>query len=195
MKKHYIRFFGGLLNLQEKWLNQMSSRGYRLVHTGIFSYEFEVCDANRYLYCIEFISNKSSSEISEYIYFLNDLGYRTIYKNMNLDYCIGKFKWRPWADKGNRIPASWSTFNKELLIIEKENDGNTFEIYSTLSDKKSYYKNLRTPYAGLSFFFFLLGFFDKAWITFSMGCVFLIPLAFYQYMLFKLSYEERLKEN
>lgn len=194
MKKRCIRFFGGLLSLQEKWLNRMSSRGYRLVHTGILSYEFDACDANRYLYCIEFISNKSSSEISKYINFLNDLGYRTIYKNMNLDYCIGKFKWRPWAGKGNRIPASWSTFNRELLIVEKENDGNPFEIYSTLADKKSYYKTLKTPYMFLSSFFFLLGFFDRTWMAFPMGAVFLIPLLFYQYMVFEISCEERIKE-
>ena len=34
MSKKCYRFFGGLLNTQEKWLNKMSEKGYRLVRTG-----------------------------------------------------------------------------------------------------------------------------------------------------------------
>ena len=36
MSKKCYRFFGGLLNTQEKWLNKMSEKGYRLVRTQIF---------------------------------------------------------------------------------------------------------------------------------------------------------------
>ena len=41
MSKKCYRFFGGLLNTQEKWLNKMSEKGYRLVRTGKLLYEFE----------------------------------------------------------------------------------------------------------------------------------------------------------
>ena len=43
MSKKCYRFFGGLLNTQEKWLNKMSEKGYRLVRTGKLLYEFEKC--------------------------------------------------------------------------------------------------------------------------------------------------------
>ena len=41
MSKKCCRFFGGLLDTQEKWLNKMSGMGYRLVRTGKMPYEFE----------------------------------------------------------------------------------------------------------------------------------------------------------
>ena len=40
MSKKCYRFFGGLLNAQANWLNQMSQKGYRLVRTGRMLYEF-----------------------------------------------------------------------------------------------------------------------------------------------------------
>ncbi len=45
MKRQY-RFFGGLLNAQEKWLNKMAGNGYRLVRVGKLLYEFEECEPN-----------------------------------------------------------------------------------------------------------------------------------------------------
>lgn len=38
MSKKSYRFFGGLLTAQEKWLNKMSSKGYRLARTGKMLY-------------------------------------------------------------------------------------------------------------------------------------------------------------
>ncbi len=39
MKKY--RFFGSLLDTQEKWLNKMASYGFRLVRVNKLLYEFE----------------------------------------------------------------------------------------------------------------------------------------------------------
>ena len=55
MSKKCYRFFGGLLNTQEKWLNKMSEKGYRLVRTGRLLYEFEKCKPDEVTYCVEFI--------------------------------------------------------------------------------------------------------------------------------------------
>ena len=38
MKRQY-QFFGGLLNAQEKWLNKMAGKGYRLVRAGKSLYD------------------------------------------------------------------------------------------------------------------------------------------------------------
>ena len=59
MSKKCYRFFGGLLNTQEKWLNKMSEKGYRLVRTGKLLYEFEKCKPDEVTYCVEFIGEKS----------------------------------------------------------------------------------------------------------------------------------------
>ncbi len=50
MSKKCYRFFGGLLNTQEKWLNKMSEKGYRLVRTGKLLYEFEKCETDEVTY-------------------------------------------------------------------------------------------------------------------------------------------------
>ena len=55
MSKKCYRFFGGLLNTQEKWLNKMSEKGYRLVRTGKLLYEFEKCKPDEVTYFVEFI--------------------------------------------------------------------------------------------------------------------------------------------
>ena len=47
-------------------------------------------------------------------------------KNINLNYSVGKVRWRPWAEIGGRIATNTTTFNRELLIVEKENDGKPF---------------------------------------------------------------------
>ena len=43
--------------------------------------------------------------------------YTDVYKRQ------GKVRLRPWAEKGGRIATNATTFNRELLIVEKDNDG------------------------------------------------------------------------
>ncbi|MBP5253263.1 MAG: DUF2812 domain-containing protein [Lachnospiraceae bacterium] len=68
MKK--IRFYSGLINLQIKWLDKMSDRGYRLVGTGKLWYEFEPCEPSAYRYAIDYVGDKSRAEAKEYAVFL-----------------------------------------------------------------------------------------------------------------------------
>ena len=59
MSKKYYRYYGGLLGLQQKWLNKMAEKGYRLVRTTKAMYEFEPCAPGQYQYCVEFVGEKS----------------------------------------------------------------------------------------------------------------------------------------
>ena len=86
--------------MQERWLNKMAHGGYRLVRTGKLLYEFETCQAGEFAYCAEFIGHMAGERAEEYCGFLKDAGYRVFYKNINLNYSLGKIRFRPWADKG-----------------------------------------------------------------------------------------------
>ena len=116
MSKKCYRFFGGLLNAQANWLNQMSQKGYRLVRTGRMLYEFEKCNPDEMTYCVEFIGEKSKDNATDYANFLEDMGYKVFFKNINLNYSVGKVRLRPWAEMGGYIATNATTFNRELLI-------------------------------------------------------------------------------
>ena len=103
MSKKCYRFFGGLLNAQANWLNQMSQKGYRLVRTGRMLYEFEKCNPDEVTYCVEFIGEKSKESATDYADFLEDMGYKVFFKNINLNYSVGKVRLRPWAEMGGCI--------------------------------------------------------------------------------------------
>ena len=121
MSKKCYRYFGGLLNTQAKWLNKMAEKGYRLVRTGKLLYEFEKCKPDEVTYCVEFVGEKSKENSIAYANFLEDMGYKVFFKNINLNYSVGKARWRPWAERGGRIATNATTFNRELLIVEKAN--------------------------------------------------------------------------
>ena len=146
MSKKYYRFFWGFLDKQKKWLNEMADKGLRLVNTGRAWYEFEDCEPSKYRYAVEFVGEKSKQSAKEYASFLEDCGYRVLFKNLNLDYSVGKVIVRPWADKGGRIATTKGSYNKELLIVEKENDGKDFELHTDENDVIEYKKTVRKPW-------------------------------------------------
>lgn len=146
MRKKYYRFFWGFLKKQEKWLNEMADQGCRLVRTGRAWYEFEECEPGKYRYAVEFVGEKSKQEAEEYASFLEDCGYRVLFKNLNLDYSVGKAVFRPWAKKGGKIATTGGSYNKELLLVEKENDGKVFELHTTEDDIREYQKTIRKPW-------------------------------------------------
>ena len=143
MRKKYYRFFWGFLDKQKNWLNKMADKGLRLVNTGRAWYEFEECEPGKYRYAVEFVGEKSKRNAREYADFLEDCGYRVMFKNLNLDYSVAKVVVRPWADKGGRIATTAGAYNKELLIVEKENDGKDFELHTDENDIKEYKNKVR----------------------------------------------------
>lgn len=201
MNKKYHRYFGGFLSAQEKWLNKMSSNGLRLIKTGKTLYEFEECPNGKYCYCIDFIGEKSKEKSEEYYRFLEDMGYKVFYKNLNLNYSVGKVIWRPWADKGGRIATHETTLNRELLIIEKENDGKPFEIHSENGDKLKYYKNLQKPLISFFAVWFVSGILcaaNRIWsaaVIFGIIAVFVAcPIVIIQSEITKLNKIMKIKE-
>lgn len=192
MKKY--RFFGSFLEAQEKWLNKLSAQGYRLIRTDKMLYEFERCTPNEVQYCVEFIGEKSQKNAEDYRNFLEDLGYKVFYKNINLNYSIGKVRYRPWAEKGGRIATNSTTYNRELLIIEKVNDGKPFEIHTSKDDLIWYYSKLRNPWLCFLVVFGALGIVYTS-ITFGVFAVIsLFPVIMYQSKIIKIKNENRFEE-
>lgn len=142
------KFFAGFMGSQAKWLNSMSAKGYRMVKTGKLEYEFEECEPGQYIYAVEYVGDMSFEEEEKYKAFLEEMGYKVFYKNINLDYSAYKVTFRPMANKGGRVSstAANSTYNKELLIVEKVNDGKPFELHTEKEDLTEYYKRLSYPW-------------------------------------------------
>jgi len=147
MNKKCYRYFAGAMGSQEKWLNKLAAAGWRLVRAEKLLYEWEPCAPGQVQYKVEFIGNRSFQNIEAYTHFLQSCGYRTFYKNINLNWSVGKVVGRPWADTGGRIATNATTYNRELLIVEKANDGKPFELHTTFADIADYYRQLRRPWA------------------------------------------------
>ena len=150
------RFFAGFMGKQARWLNSMAEKGFRLVNVGKLKYEFEECEPGKYIYTVEYVGDKSFEDEEQYKTFLEEMGYRVFYKNINLDYSAVKLFYRPWADKGGKWSTNKTTFNKELLIVEKENDGRPFELHTEKDDRIEYYRRLTRPWYFVVFLLLLL---------------------------------------
>ena len=194
MSKKCYRFFSGLMVSQANWLNKMAAKGYRLVCTGKLLYEFEECTPGQYQYCVEFIGQKSKESADDYVSFLENFGYRVFFKNINLNWNVGKVEVRPWAEKGGRIATNNTTFNRELLIIEKENDGKPFELHTTYEDKAVYYKQLRKPWLYMFIVYAVLGIFMRSWLWGILALIPIIGLIVFQIELSKLNKQAKSKE-
>ena len=194
MSKTCYRFFGGLLTAQEDWLNKMAKNGYRLVRTERLLYEFEECRPRQVTYRVEFIGEKSSPRANEYHDFLEDMGYKVFYKNINLNASIGKVRWRPWAEKGGRIATNATTFGRELLIVEKEDDGTPFELHTSYEDQEKYYSHLRAPWLLILLMFALSAVFMHSILFGALALAALCPVVLYQTRVMKIRREARTKE-
>lgn len=181
MSKKCYRYFGGLLQKQEEWLNQMAEHGHRLIRTDKMLYEFEACTPGRVEYRVEYIGSKSQNDSREYVQFLEDMGYKVFFKNINLNYSIGKIRYRPWAEKDGRIATNHRTFNKELLIVEKEKDGNPFDLHTSFEDQIQYYEGLRKPYVFYFVLLLLMAVLTKVLLFSLLGIIPLVPALIYHH--------------
>ena len=151
------RYFAGFIDAQRNWLNKMASKGYRLVNCGRLIYEFETCEPSEYIYQIEYIGDKSKPEGKDYAAFLEDMGYKVFFKNVNLDFDIGNILWRKLADKGSKFADYQTVMERALLIVEKKDDGIPFELHTTNTDKANYYGKFLIPYFLLFLLFTVVG--------------------------------------
>ncbi len=194
MSKKYYRYYGGLLISQANWLNKMAKKGYRLIRTGKMLYEFEECTPGQYQYCVEFVGQKSKESATDYAHFLEDCGYRVFFKNINLNWNVGKVAVRPWAEQGGRLAANSTTFNRELLIVEKKADGKPFELHTSYEDKANYCKQMRRPWLYLFLVSVILGVLMRTWVWGIFGAVSVVGLLISQIELFRLNKQAKTRE-
>lgn len=194
MSRTYYRFFAGLLKTQERWLNRMSEKGYRLIRTGKMAYEFEPCKPNEVRYCVEFVGEKSKESAGDYACFLEEMGYRVFFKNINLNCSVGKVRLRPWAQRGGRIATHTTTFDRELLIVEKENDGKPFALHTSHEDLQRYYRNLRNPWLMILLLFLIFAVMDRSGAFAVLALLSALPVGVYQRQVWQHGHEARTRE-
>jgi hypothetical protein len=154
MTKRVFRYFFNFTDGQEKWLNEMAAKGWRLIKCGQLTYDFERCAPGEYEYAVEFVADKSYAKSKDYKAFLESMGYKTFYKNVNVGIFYGKAKWRPWGEGAGQIATAPGSFQKELIIVEKKKDGKSFELHTDLTDSLTLYRKIRMAYfwyAGVMF--------------------------------------------
>lgn len=135
MNKKCYRYYGNLIKAQENWLNRMAAKGWHLVQAGRLCYEFEPCEPGAWEYQVEFVGHLSWKKNREYLAFLEETGYEVFHKNVNLNWSVGKIRWRPYGQGTGQIATSPGSFNKELLLVGRRADGTPFSLHTTLEDK------------------------------------------------------------
>ena len=123
---------------------------------------------------------KSKENATDYANFLEDMGYKVFFKNINLNYSVGKVRLRPWAEMGGYIATNATTFNRELLIVEKSNDGKPFELHTSYADKEKYYRTLRNPWLFLLLLFALFALIKHSLALGIFSLISAIPSILYQ---------------
>ena len=145
MKKKFKVFLSPIEG-QERWLNNKAQEGLKLINTGRFFYTFHNCKPNEYQYAVDYVGNKGFTELKEYQKFLDEIGINFYEKPLNIgQFSWGKMKLRPYANTKGKIATSKGMINKELLILEKRNDGKEFEIYSNMEDRIYRLREIRKP--------------------------------------------------
>jgi len=180
----------------------MAAQGFRLVRTTRMMYEFERCAPSEYEYRVEFIAGKSPGQAQEYRRFLEEMGYRTFTKNINLNYSIGKVTWRPWAKGAGQIATYPGSYNRELLIVKRRKVGKPFELHTDPEDIVRYYQSLRNAYLFNGVFWalgLLLNFFVNipmaANILLGIFVVFyLVPAIFYTLAIHRVNQDRKIYE-
>lgn len=162
MIRKYKIFFS-VLEEQESWLNRMAEQGYRLVKTSFLTYTFEACKPSEYIYRVEVIYDKTRKQQKDYQIFLKNLGIRTITKNYGTgQLALGKAKLSAFG----KIRTSSGAVNKELLILEKKNNGEPFEVYTVKEDKIRYYGKILYSFLIFAGFLLLMAIFGRARLGF-----------------------------
>ena len=119
-----------MLRAQARWLNKMASRGWRLANTGKLDYYFTPCEPGEYQYAVDFTGNMSRAHGDDYAAFLAGCGYRTWFKNVNLQWSYGKVRWNLYGEPGARISSDRTNLDRELLIVERRAEPGEFRLYT-----------------------------------------------------------------
>ena len=85
-------------------------------------------------------------------------------------------------------------YNRELLIVEKENDGKPFELHTSYEDRENYYSNLRNLWLLLMLIFTMFAAVNQTVILGIVVVISLIPVIVYQLQIMKNRHEANMKE-
>ncbi|ACO83935.1 DUF2812 domain-containing protein [Clostridium botulinum] len=198
MRVKKFRYFIDAVIGQEKWLNKIASKGYRLIGVSNLTYCFESCNPNEFKYHVELISDKSYKESKDYKLFIEEFGYKTFYKNLNLNYSLLKFRFRPWAKGAGKFATNPGLYNKELLILEKKNDGKPFNLHTDTQDTINYYTRIRNMYL-CPIILFAISLFPKSnsnskYFALILIFIFLVPFIEYSKIVYKYKKSKKLYE-
>ena len=193
-RKLVVAFFGGLIKAQEKWLNKKSAEGWRLVKSGIMTYTFERCEPDEYQYAVDYVGSKAFDEAQEYHDFLESLGYKVLYKNINPTYTLLRVRFRPFKKKPWVPVTNLDAYNRELLIVERKTEEGEFRLHTSGEDIKNYYLELIAPYAFLLVLFGGLGIVTMNIFTGAVAALFLIPIIIYLCEINKVKKMEKTEE-
>lgn len=131
MEKTVRKFFFYSQQKLEDWLNRMAEDGWRLVDANRCKYTFTPCEKGEYLYRIDFVGGKSKAQLEEYLALLPELGITPLFKPLNAgQHSLWRVRWRPYGGKAGSLATSNGTLGRELLLLEKRNDGKPFQVYS-----------------------------------------------------------------
>ena len=157
-----FRVFLSPIEGQEKWLNDRAAESLKLSKVGRFIYEFKKCKPSQYQYTVDYIGNKSNSQRKEYESFLDEVGINYYEKPLNLgQFSVGRVKFRPYANQGGKLATSRGMINRELLILEKENNGKPFTISNNVKDKIDALKERMRPHVYLLVFIIFMELYIK----------------------------------
>lgn len=132
-----------MLRAQAKWLNKMARRGWRLADTGKLDYSFVPCEPGEYQYAVDYVGNFSREHGEDYAQFLAGCGYRTWFKNVNLQWSCGKVRWNPAGEPGARISSERTNLDCELIIVERRAEPGEFRLYTTVEDELDVLRGMR----------------------------------------------------
>lgn len=132
-----------MLKAQAKWLNKMALRGWRLADTGKLDYSFIPCEPGAYQYAVDFVGNLSRAHGDDYAAFLSGFGYKTWFKNVNLQWSRGKVRWNPAGEPGARIISDRANLDRELLIVERRAEPGEFLLYTSAVDEIEVLRGMR----------------------------------------------------
>lgn len=132
-----------MLKAQAKWLNKMALRGWRLADTGKLDYSFIPCEPGAYQYAVDFVGNLSRAHGDDYAAFLSGFGYKTWFKNVNLQWSRGKVRWNPAGEPGARISSDRTNLDRELLIVERRAEPGEFLLYTSAGDEIEVLRGMR----------------------------------------------------
>lgn len=192
VKKYH--WFGNMTSTV-KWLNKMADRGLRVSGVTVTGCEFEECEPGKYEYALEFVGHMSREKADEYARFLRECGYRTFFKNLAMDWNTGKVELRPWAEKGARLARNSTTYNRELLIVEKERDGRPFELHTSAEDRLWYAKKVAATWLWAFLVFTVCAVLTRRWAFLIPAVPSLLVVVIYFVRILRLRREGKISEK